>query len=196
MSKHNIRKAIKSASAGQRNQGMIWYRDYSKLLSGIGETFGASPEATIGAFSALSPRVTVNQNIIGLTRLLMAWKDNEDIERKVIPGTNTNKMKAWNILNNAQDMDLFEVLGGLKTANFYYNLISPFEVQGHGVTVDTWAYKVWIGDYKSVPHAGVKGKIYETISLHYRVVAQEFDILPCQAQAIAWLTYRDKYQIN
>lgn len=81
------------------------------------------------------------------------------------------------------------VLGGVKTTNFYHNIVNPL---GHNVTIDGHAFDIAIGETTGeYARKALKRKgVYEQFANVYRAAASVFNLPPAHMQAITWVRWR------
>lgn len=149
-----------------------WYRHARQACQQLADETGLSLEVAVGVVAVLSPR--------------LKWEANIREARKVIEGKTSmalgrNVEKARRILATGR-----VELSGPKVTSFYRNILEPDDSQA--ITVDTWAARVWSGDWTwGKP---VDKKTYWQIAADYREAARQVGLLPCELQAITWESVR------
>lgn len=171
----NILTVYRRASQEQVIAGTNWYPDARNLALELDPT---NLRRAAGVIAAFSPRMPWWRNIVLATRLF---------ETGIATGSTKNfNATAQKVFDGA---DPLEVLG-LKTRNFYLNIIDPWNPEP--ITID--AHAVDIAIYNRLGTGGRPGltpKRYAQFSDTYREAALQFNLLPNVMQAITWVTWRD-----
>lgn len=175
-----LRKAIEAAPEEAWTEGMDWYADAQRWCRRTAHAHDLTPHTVAGVVAALSPGVGWEVNKRACNVFIASGK---------AAGYPLSTQRAREILDGERPLD---VLGGNKVCSFYRNIAYQCP---ESVTIDRHAASVltgipsprWADDYKNVlERAGV----YEHAADIYRTVADEYDILPHQCQAITWLAHR------
>jgi hypothetical protein len=121
-------------------QGRRWYMDEHDFQVAQAKKFKVSPEAAIGAMSALSPRCSPRENR-GYAEAVLAHHKEFDSAQACADGVHTgalgaNTKQAWSVVSK-NDPD---VLTGVKRRSFYNNMLFPGRTSD--VTVDTQVGKI------------------------------------------------------
>lgn len=175
----NILTVLENATPDQHASGMDWYAFAHTFATDI-----AAGDIVRGAgvIAALSP-----QKEWGLNMRLAARAFAEGV---ATGNTGNCNDKANAILAGANPLD---VLGnGLKTRNFYLNILDPSDA--HPVTIDRHAYDIALGE-RAVGNKrlGLTPTRYDAFCEAYRVAASVAGILPQQLQAVTWETWRSQW---
>lgn len=182
--KTNIINIFDSATATQQANGLSWYKRANSHAKYLAKTYNTSLNKVCGIIAALSPATSWDRNI----------KDTEEL----LKGNSAHKfgtygqnvLKAYKILNASLEMDIelfFSMKTGAKTYNFYRNILEP--TNPNYVTIDRHAIAVWAGTNEN---KAASLKLYREIAADYIAVAKQLNVLPCELQAITWVTYREK----
>ena len=164
-------------------EAITWYLDAHAWIVGMATEYGR-PVAMVAAVTAvLSPRCSWGENkrrvrvVLDNPTNAEPWTATLDIERKL-----------WRLLTGDDPLD---VLGGRKVRSFYNNLLHPD--RAGAVTVDRHAVRVVLGDMPDKVGAKILERIgaYQYIAAVYRTAARRLGILPHEAQAIAWMAWRE-----
>jgi hypothetical protein len=167
--KSHIMRHIQSADASTFATGLAWYDLARAHVASAASDAGMSlTRGAIGAFAALSPRVTYRENV----RLFGVLLSHGPAR---VPALTANVESAVRCLED----DAFPA--GRKVGAFARCIAGDSDA----VCIDTWAMRA----------AGVKAekpspKVFARIEKAYRAVAREIGVTPCQAQAIAWCSIR------
>lgn len=177
-----------------------WYVNAHQFAAELAEEFDTTIEVTAGVIAAISPR--------------MAWLRNKAMARKVFEklssvetlspldaaksfhaGLYSNFAMAVKI---ARGEDIANVLTGTKRRSFYNNIVSPSN--GDSVTVDTWMVRAIMNTTgmalkpasdllrKNQIALGGTGIGYYVIAECVRNVAKRMSLIPCQVQAVYWVS--------
>lgn len=151
-----------------------WYRQAHAECKALADETGLALESVVGVVAVISPR--------------LKWEVNVNEARRIIRGETSralgkNVAKARRILAGEKPQ---EVVSGPKVTSFYRNILNPDDT--HAVTIDTWAARVWSGDWAW--GKSVDARLYEKIAADYREAAAEVGLLPCELQAITWENVR------
>ncbi len=134
----------------------------------------------IGVVSGVSPR----QN----------WKRNLLVADNMIKNGNAGiigqyKKKAKQVIfSSGKPSEIWDILNGNKTQNFFMNLLYPDDKQY--VTVDRHALSIALGRTCNDKEKALTDKQYEFFAECYKELAQELDIVPNFLQSITWQTWR------
>ena len=134
----------------------------------------------LGVISALSPRQNWNGNL----------KIAEDKIKTGDCGTITQfKDKADAVIfSSGEPEELWDILNGNKTQNFFMNLLYPDDKRY--VTVDRHALSIALGRTCTDQEKALTDKQYEFFANCYKELAQELDLVPNFLQSITWQTWR------
>lgn len=171
--RRNIRDTYALASDDQVARGTAWYPNARSLALFIANGDLVKGAGTIAALSARNN-----------------WSSNQSLAADACSGnvhghTDVTLTKVRQILAGA---DPVAVLGGLKTANFYRNIVDPADAVS--VTIDRHAHDLAVGvRYGSADRGLSAAGRYSMLAQCYRDVVRELGILPSTLQAITWLTW-------
>lgn len=185
----NLRRRLDSATGAEWSDGLAWYPTAHDICLSVAATHGTTLETSVGILAALSPQLAWEQNLAmaetfiasgGLPSGHFADADN----------------KARRILRGEHPTD---VLGGPKVRSFYANILRP-HCPG-AVTVDRHAAACLYGTttptyLRTYPKLLERKGIYRLASGIFRTVAREYDLLPHEAQAIAWVSHRNAQDLG
>lgn len=172
----NILRIISLATPNQVLEGMTWYGDAHRFARSLDRSYKRSA----GIIAALSPQTS--------------WPTNQMLaKRAYADGTASGSLgmsvlKANRIMSGHSPHD---VLGGDKVRSFFDNILKPKTSQA--VTIDRHAHDIAVMlklASKPRPLLSRRGG-YEAFANLYRAAGKELDILPLQAQAIAWVVWRE-----
>lgn len=177
----NVLAAVEQATPAQYAEGMAWYQAAHTFAVGLAEEHGLTVEQAAGVIAALSPQLPWDRNLT-YAELLVRTGSAPTLGRSI--------RQANAILDGADPLD---VLGGAKTRSFFANIFDPDG--SHAVTIDRHALDVALGvkgTDKSRKLIERKGA-YELVADAYRNAAERIGVLPNQAQAIAWVAWRNDH---
>ena len=182
---HNVIRAMELASKDQIDRGMQWYsnaRAWSQWCSDEFHDLGLTTRQIASMIAVMSPRNRWEWNLQDVINLLNAIRSGGD--PRIVPchSFNSNKYKAIAIARG----EAYEIKSK-KVGAFIDNITDPCSAR---VTVDVWAYRVYLGDYK-LQVVKLAPKLYDHIEAQYLEVARLYDIRGYELQAITWSVARD-----
>lgn len=183
----NISAILDRATDKEWSAGLYWYHEANALSW---ELDHIRNERAAGVIAALSPRLRWDKNVDYARRAYsLKGYDITPETLSYIPTLNNSRTKALAMVNGALPRD---VLGkGLKTNAFFDNIFRPWDSKR--VTVDKHAFDIANG--KRTGYATViTDKAYRIVENAYVETAYAYSIAPLQAQAIAWVVWRNMYQ--
>lgn len=163
---------IKQATPNEIAEGSAWYskcRDYCVELS---KEFGVELEKVIAVFSALSPQ--------------KSYSLNKKIAREYFQGKRNIHTKVqvskcdWIMRGD----DIERCLGGLKTVNFFWNILQPDNP--NYCTVDIWMLRIFNERPKVTP------KQYNQLKQVCVDYSKQINWVTPTTQAVAWIVARQK----
>lgn len=163
---------IKQATSIEIQEGKTWYykaRDYCVELS---EEFGIELEKVVGIVAALSVQ--------------KRWDLNKRISRQYLQGkrnihTKTQVSKCDWIMRGD---NIEKCLGGLKTVNFYHNILNPED--SNYCTIDLWMLRIFNERPKVTP------KQYNQLKQVCIDYSNQIKWVTPTTQAVAWIVARQK----
>jgi hypothetical protein len=179
----NILRVYTRADSRDIAQGRIWYRDANAIASRISN---GDVVKGAGVIAALSPQIHWNVNILFAERAFRMRKASGHYKGLC--------RKANDIMRGAKPLD---VIGGFKSRSFYQNIVNPSDAQA--VTVDRHALGIACGKVlsdKVRKNLSKRATVYNAIATMYREAATMLGMLPCELQAITWLTWRRELGIS
>lgn len=167
---NKIQPVLQQALPIELDSGKVWYNEAHDYAVSLSEEFGIELSKVCGVIASLSP--------------LKEWGLNKRIAKQFLQGkrnvhTRLQVRKAEWILEG-KDIEL--CLGGLKTINFYQNILNPTDKRW--VTVDSHMH--WM--YKEYP--SLTPKKYNLIKNDFINYAHQTKQIGCQVQACAWLVVK------
>lgn len=182
----NIEKVWDQHTLDDYNNGKVWYREANQFCLEVADKHKVTPVVSAGVLSAMSPLKEWELNK-RLTHnfFTLVEKDKEEGWKRVGHYT-TQKKKAWSIYNliNPVAEEVSKILNGLKTVNFFGCIIDPMNTEHF--CVDRHMIRVAVDTEK----LSITDKQYLFLKKEYLNFANRVDMIPSQAQAILWCTYR------
>lgn len=176
--KIKILKHYHSAKPENIRYGITWYeRAHNECLL-LSQVFELPLSKVVGVVAALSPNNKWTQNLTDAWNFL----DAPSMETKVCTFFNQRKKALAILASDGSDNSIMVILNGLKTRNFYENILH--HSKSNRVTVDIWAFR-------SVDLAN-SVKNFKATERAYLEVSQELKLRPHQLQAIVWGVVRGK----
>ncbi len=191
MSKDNLRSVFEKASSVDLDKGMCAYSTYNLLTAAIADKYGFSHSIGAAVFSALSPNNDYHGNLRDVDRMLKGVKEGKHWMDIKVSTYTQNKVKAWEIANGANPLDLIRAP---KTRNFYLNVSNPTDF--HPVTIDGHMLCAWRGKRTVLDDAKMNPKLYEIVADDFRALAQELRLITNQVQGVVWITWRKIHQVK
>ena len=197
MNTQNIRNIYNQATEQEIKDGLVWYAEAYRTASKLANTFGTDIKRTVWALACLSPNNKWEQNILDLTSVLNAYKNESYIP--MMKAYEEGKEKPFFSLAcrtySRQVYKAFEILEGKpslgkgkKTNAFADNIFFP---DSNAVTIDGHALSIYLGRRIAMKDANkLMRKEYDNAMEAYRELAGELNIKPYQLQAITWLVWR------
>jgi hypothetical protein len=178
----NIIRVWNAATPDQRKRGADWYPEANRIALALSQ----GPSIGAGIIAALSAN--------------KAWDANVQLAEDAVAGvlirhTKDSARKAERILAGESPDEVLPQ--GLKTWNFYRNILIPVPTLGSPqhdpVTIDRHAHDVAMGlPYGSSPRGLSSPKRYEVFADAYRTAAVQLAVPVSVLQATTWLTWREQ----
>ena len=179
---------LELATASQRAEGKQWYGQARGFAEEVSRAYDLPIERVIGVIAALSPSVYWAANKLQAEALCRAHADGEDLDAVVLTTYGIQVKKAHDVLETPATA-VRGVLGrrAFKTQNFYDNMLYPW-ADTQAVTIDQH-----IIDAAGFSDYWVYGArwCYNLLADAIREIAIKHGMLPCQVQAIIWITYKE-----
>lgn len=163
---------ISQASPEEIKEGQRWYWEAREYCEQLSKEFGVELKKVIGIVCALSPQ--------------KRWDINQRIAKEYLQGkrnihTGVQVAKCDLIM---MGKDIPTCLGGLKTINFYYNILDP--TNPDWCTIDIWMTRIFGTTPKLTPkqYNGLK-----TICIDY---SKQIGWVTPNTQAVAWIVKRNQ----
>lgn len=185
--KHRVKERLLHwlglAEARHIAAGKLWYREAHGFAVELSRLYDIPLPSVVGVIAALSPSVYWSANKQQAEALCRAYADGGPLSAVVVTTYGKQAAKARKILETG-----IVSLGKrpYKTSNFYENILCP---DSHGaVTVDQ--HIVTAAGFTEFWVCGAKW-CYDLIANALQEIAAQQGLLPCEVQAIIWLTYKD-----
>lgn len=176
----NIMEIYEQHTLDDLVKGKEWYSEAHSFAVSLSNQYGISVMVACGIIAALSPQKEWNLNKI-IANLYF---------QEIYKHTGTQIQKCRNIEKCKTVEEINEVLGGLKTINFFNNIYDPRNPDY--VCIDRHIAKVATG----MDIEAVNKKQYELIKSVYICLAKKLGILPVDLQSICWVTYKRIKKFN
>ena len=173
----NLLAVFSQAGQPEVEDGKHWYTNAHNECVRLSELYHIPLVLVVGIVAALSPRCRWEDNIT-FAAVFMAQGNGEGI-----PLYSNSLDKAARILAGEHPLT---VLGGPKTKAFYSNLLDPECADCN--CIDTWMARA---AYADRAHTGnITQFEYDVIEQAVHNIAKRVGLIPCQVQAIIWITIR------
>ncbi len=188
----NITTAYHRANDIDRREGLYWYETAHNDAENLAKRYGISVFQSAGVIAALSPSNAWGANLLDADKLLGVWASGGALPAVGVYGL-SNVLKSYRILNGPPDFDAvltqFNVKTGPKTWAFYQLIADP--LRADLVCVDRHAKAIALGAVANGEETStVSPSEFRYFAAHYVHVANLFNLLPHQVQAITWVTWR------
>lgn len=193
MSKKNVQKVLDAATELEWNEGKLAYQLYHDTLSEIAAATNLPVNRVAGCFSALSPNSDYLGNLRSAKTVCLGYAGGKSESSCTVSTYKHNRAKAWRILDGEH---FYSVYKGLKVRNFWRNLTEPDNPEA--ITIDGHMNNIWEGRARVMSDSGLSRLRYDKLAWEFRRVAKAENLLPCQLQAILWLTWKrlNRIKIN
>lgn len=170
----NILEIYNQATLEEVTGGQAWYTSAHLFCKELAKDVGKPVMNVIGVLSALSPRCE--------------WGLNKEWTKLYFEGnykhTRVQTEKCHRIVKAKTFSEISGHLGGLKTKNFFGNILYPEDK--HFVTIDSHVLKICSGLYIE----RVTPCQYTQLKKHIQEISEELSMLPNSLLGTAWLTYK------
>jgi hypothetical protein len=178
---------LASASGEEWAEGLAWYDTAYGIAESLGHEHNLPTDIAAGIIAATSPQNAWDINVRHARDLCANPNSLKDFGL----GLGSNRAKY---LFHHPHLDPLTVLGGPKVRSFYRNIAEPWTPGP--VTIDRHAIAIlanrvtarWLEDH---PKFLERSTIYRQCTAFYRTAARAYNILPHQAQAVAWVSHRN-----
>jgi len=179
---NQFEKTYLESNQFERNAGFHWYNDGHNYLKDMSIHFNIPLKIVCGIIAVTSPSLSWSQNTI-LTYNILKFKGK--LSHIKTPCYKANLYKALNIYKTKR---VFPHLRGPKVVQFYLNLLNPFD--DSCITIDRFMISCYYNEL-NIDHLKrfMTPKHIETLKVEVKKLSIQYDLLPCQFQAIVWLTY-------
>ena len=179
---NNFESTFLQANQFERNAGFHWYNDGHNYLKDMAKHFNVPLKIVCGIVAVTSPGLSWSQNTI-LTYNILKFKGKLSHIK-----TSCYKANIYKALNIYKAKKVFPYLRGPKVVQFYFNLLNPFD--NSRITIDRFMLSCY---YNELNIDNLKKymtpKHIESLKFEIKNLSVRYDLLPCQFQAIVWLTY-------
>lgn len=182
----NVEKVWEEHTLDDYNNGKMWYREANQFSLEVAEKYKVAPVVSAGVLSALSPMKEWGLNKRMADNFFNLVKNDTENGWKRAGHYMTQKKKAWDIysLVNPVVDEVNKILHGLKTVNFFGCIIDPTNTDN--LCIDTHMIKL----ATPLDHGKITTKQYLFLKKEYINFANRVDMIPSQAQAVLWVTYK------
>lgn len=174
--KDNIHEILIQSTLDEYERGLCWYNKALSFCSDLSDEVNVPLINTIGVVSSLSPKCS--------------WERNQEIARLYFNGiykhTGTQIDKCKRIEKATKYHEISNILGGLKTRNFFGNILYPNDK--YHVVIDTHVIKATTGIYTD----RITNYQYIKLKALLQQAAKDYNMIPSSLQSILWLVYRDR----
>lgn len=171
-----VNQIMKQVSIDTLQTGKDWYVSAHVFAESLALKYSLPLDRVVGIIAALSPSTRWKQNKVDAENII------RDGELATVTTYGRNKQKALDILAGG---DPFKIVHGRKVTPFFINILDPTDKAF--VTVDRWILRTFgIIDKKEQKKVFDSDKRYEFIADVIRRKAEDYNLVPCQLQAVIW----------
>lgn len=184
---NNLHRLWRQRDDTDHQEGLVAYIRYRGVMETFARYYGFSVEDTTSAFVALSPNNDYHGNLRSLASVLCGVKHGWHPEAMTVSTYKACRNRAVSYLTG--EADFLSTVKGPKIRAFRDNILNP--LTSDEVTVDGHMVGAWYGESMTMKEAAalLKSKAhYDTIARGIAALARQYEIRPCAAQAILWLT--------
>lgn len=187
----NLRAVLDRADPLDIAEGMGAYARYQGVLTRLSKRYGVPLPRVVGAFSALSPNNDYHGNLRSTVSALDGYARGIPDAEIVVSTYRACLSRALRALRGEPFLSFTK---GPKTRAFYLNVLDPYNPVP--VTIDGHMVGAWFGERLRMVDAVRRRWRYEEIADGVRLLARERGILPNQAQAILWHTWKRIHNVK
>ena len=165
--------------------GRSAYPKYNRIMCRIADRCQTTPRTASAVFAALSPNNDYHGNLRDTNTVLLASKNMMFSEQFKVSTYGNNKRKALSIAYGAEPLN---EIRAKKTRNFFKNVYNPADKEP--VTVDGHMINIWQGWRQNLVGLISSPALYDTIADGVRDLAGTVGMIPCELQAVLWITWR------
>lgn len=191
MSVDNLKRIFDQATPHDFDSGLDAFPKYNRIMVKLAEHCETTPRVAAAVFSALSPNNDYHGNLRDAYTLLKAAQHGKTLTEFSVSTYGQNKRKAWRIAHGEDPLDL---IIAKKTRSFFLNVYDPTDPGP--VTVDGHMVNVWRCKRENLAGLQFPKSLYDVVADGVRALAQEHGLVPCQVQAIVWMTWRRLHGIR
>lgn len=175
-------------------EGLLWYREANTFAQALADETGITLQKSAGVVSALSASTRWSQTKNDAEALCQSYALGKDMYEVTLHTYGKQCEKARNILDTQADIRLtavLELLGrrAFKTRAFLGCIFDPTgEKRPFWRPVCIDRHMISAAGLDSKWTQGAKG-CYDTLVGLVIEAAEAFDVRPCEAQAIVWVTF-------
>jgi hypothetical protein len=187
LSLSNLLNRLDQATSAEWADGMTWYDRAHDIATDLADTYRRPIDTCAAVIAAISPQQAWPVNI----ELAYELCSDPTVSRDFGLGLGSDRAK---LIFSQPDVNPLYILGGPKVRSFYRNIAEP--TTAGAVTIDRHAVAIladsvtarWLERY---PKFLDRSTVYGQCAAFYRTAARIHNILPQQAQAIAWVSHRN-----
>ena len=176
----NLDHLFNLATKDEILEGMQWYKDAHNFAKDLSNKTNIHPYKIASIISILSPRNKWERNLVDTTNLCNAWIEGKGPNDIKVCTFNTNKFKAFNVLNDKQIIND----KSLKTYNFVNNIayLCP-----SSITIDIWHLRACFNKMIKINSATIGRLAYEQIKQLTLNKSKKLGLKGYEFQAIIWI---------
>jgi hypothetical protein len=179
---NNFEREFLGANDFERKTGLYWYVDGHNYLKEMSKHFNVPLDIVCGMVAVTSPLLAWSVNV-NLVYNILKFKGK--VSHIKTPCFSRNLTKALMIYKKRK---VYPYLSGPKVEQFYLNLLNPMDDQS--ITIDSFMISCWLNSQeKSDISKWSKADKIDILKQEIRILAEKYNLLPLQFQAIVWISY-------
>jgi hypothetical protein len=188
----NLEMIYNMATIRQVKDGKDWYPRAHQWCTEVAGQYRLDTHTVAGVVSSLSPNNRWDRNLIDAKAVINTWNAGLPMETVKVCTYNTNKAKAFRVLNGGV-MRVFPMDKSPKTHAFVRNIAV---LDPNRVTIDVWHWRASTLGMKSARPKTLTTKRYRQIEKITLDLAGRYDLRGYEFQAIVWNVIRESNSLN
>jgi hypothetical protein len=185
---HAVLEQVRQAYPDTFERGLRWYQDAHAHACRIAQATGFPVSNAAAVIAIVSPNVRWETNLKAAETFLSEVRDGKSPAEIRIPTYKRNKHVAYIALFFSDPSVLFDERSCPKVRAFYRNILDPSDPEP--VTIDRHMHRLWLAlSGEHMPRLTLRR--YRLIASTVRAVARRSGLVPCEAQAILWLAWKE-----
>lgn len=172
-------------------EGLVTYHRYKTMMHRFAEHYGFPVERVIAVFCALSPNNDYKGNLKSMATVLYGSRAGWEQEEFTVTTYKACFKRAYCYLHGIHNF--LDHCKGPKTRAFYQNILDPYDLTP--VTIDGHMLSIWHDQRMTMAEAVGLRYRYQDVAQGVREVAFSRCLIPNQAQAMMWFTWKRLHRV-